>query len=90
MLVNIYLCDTQGCTSKRGKAVKKIGIVGGVGWQSTVHYYSELCRRSEQWHLAASLPGVPSTPEITIESLDLAVAISYLGSDDEQSWSRFD
>ncbi len=30
-------------------------------------------------------------PEITIESLDLAKAISYLGSDDDQgSWSRFD
>jgi aspartate/glutamate racemase len=28
--------------------MKKIGIVGGVGWQSTMEYYSELCRRSEQ------------------------------------------
>jgi len=71
--------------------MKKIGIVGGVAWQSTDHYYSELCRRSERWHLAANLPSVPSTPEISIESLDLAVAISYLGSDgNEQSWSRFD
>ena len=71
--------------------MRKIGIVGGVGWQSTVQYYSELCRRSERWHISAKRFGPPSTPEITIESLDLATAISYLGSDDdENSWSRFD
>jgi aspartate racemase len=71
--------------------MKKIGIVGGVGWQSTTQYYSELCHRSEQWHLARNAREVPSIPEISIESLDLAKAISYLGSDDdEQSWSQFD
>ena len=71
--------------------MKKIGIVGGVGWQSTTEYYSELCRRSEQWHLARNPRDVPTMPEISIESLDLAKAISYLGSDDdEQSWSQFD
>jgi aspartate racemase len=71
--------------------MKKIGIVGGVAWRSTVDYYSELCRRSEQWHLARKLPGVPSTPEMSIESLDLNKAVSYLGTDsDEDSWSRFD
>jgi aspartate racemase len=70
--------------------VKKIGIVGGVAWQSTVHYYSELCGRRERRHVAPNLPVAPSTPEISIESLDLALAISYLGSDDEQSWSQFD
>ena len=71
--------------------MKKIGIVGGVAWQSTVDYYSELCRRSEQWHVSRNLPGVPTMPEISIESLDLARAIAYLGSDgDEESWSQFD
>ncbi len=71
--------------------MKKIGIVGGVGWQSTTEYYSELCRRSEQWHLARNPRDVPTMPEISIESLDLAKAVSYLGSDDdEQSWSQFD
>jgi len=71
--------------------MKKIGIVGGVGWQSTTECYSELCRRSEQWHLARNSRDVPTMPEISIESLDLAKAISYLGSDDdEQSWSQFD
>lgn len=71
--------------------MKKIGIVGGVAWLSTVDYYSELCRRSEQWHLARNLQGVPSTPEMSIESLDLNKAVSYLGTDgDEESWSQFD
>jgi aspartate racemase len=71
--------------------MKKIGIVGGVGWQSTMEYYSGLCRRSEQWHLARNRRDIPTMPEISIESLDLAKAISYLGSDDdEESWSQFD
>jgi len=70
--------------------VKKIGIVGGVAWQSTMHYYAELCRRSERY-LASRPPGVPSTPEISIESLDHAKAVSYIGSDgDEESWVQFD
>jgi aspartate racemase len=71
--------------------MKKIGIVGGVGWQSTMEYYSGICRRSEQWHLARNRRDVRTMPEISIESLDLAKAISCLGSDDnEQSWSQFD
>jgi aspartate racemase len=71
--------------------MKKIGIVGGVAWPSTVIYYSELCRRGEQWHLAHNLEGAPSTPEIVIESLDLNKAVAYLGADDDDaSWSRFD
>src|SRR5260370_30390366 len=73
------------------RTMRKIGIVGGVAWQSTVQYYSEFCRRRELWHTLSKRPGPPSTPEISIESLDLATAVSYLGSaDDENSWSRFD
>lgn len=71
--------------------MKKIGIVGGIAWPSTVFYYSELCRRSEQWHFAKNLQGVPPVPEISIESLDHAKAVTYLGSDDdEQSWAEFE
>jgi len=76
---------------KPRNAMKKIGIVGGVAWPSTVDYYSEICRRSERWHLARNLQGAPSTPEMSIESLDLNKAVSYLGTDDdEESWSQFD
>jgi len=71
--------------------MKKIGIVGGVAWRSTVDYYSELCRRSEEWYLARNSQAVPSIPEISIESLDLSKAVSYLGTDDdEKSWRQFD
>jgi aspartate racemase len=71
--------------------MKKIGIVGGVGWRSTVDYYSEICRRSEDLRLAENDQGAPLTPEISIESLDLNRAISYLGEEDnEESWSQFD
>jgi aspartate racemase len=67
--------------------MKKIGIVGGVAWPSTVHYYSELCRRSERWHLARNRQGLSSTPEMSIESLDVNKAASYVGIDgDEESW----
>jgi len=71
--------------------MKKIGIVGGVAWLSTVDYYKGICRRSEQWHLARNPQAVPSTPEMCIESLDLNKAVSFLGADDnEESWSQFD
>lgn len=71
--------------------MKKVGIVGGVAWRSTVDYYSELCRRSEEWYLARNPQAVPSIPEISIESLDLSKAVSYLGTDDdEESWRQFD
>jgi aspartate racemase len=71
--------------------MKKIGIVGGIAWASTVDYYSEICRRSEQWHLAKNPNAVPSTPEISIESLDLHKVFSYIGNDeDEGSWAQFD
>jgi aspartate racemase len=71
--------------------VKKIGIVGGVAWLSTVDYYSEICRKAERLHFSRNLPGTPATPEISIESLDLIKAIAYLGIEgDEHSWSQFD
>jgi aspartate racemase len=71
--------------------VKKIGIVGGLAWASTADYYSGICRRSEQWQLARNPKSVPSTPEMSIESLDLSKAIALLGSEeDEDSWAEFD
>jgi aspartate racemase len=71
--------------------MKKIGIVGGIGWRSTVDYYSGICRLSEEWQLARDPQGSPVTPDMCIESLDLSTAISYLGQDDdERSWRRFD
>ena len=71
--------------------MKRIGIVGGVGWQSTVEYYAGLCRLSEQRGAAEKDRRGPLTPEICIESLDLHTAFALLGRDeDEQSWCGFD
>ena len=70
---------------------RKIGILGGTGWPSTVHYYSELCRRSESRELQLDSTRPPTTPEMCIESLDLRHAVSLIGVDgDEASWRRFD
>jgi aspartate racemase len=77
--------------SKSRSAMKKIGIVGGLAWPSTVDYYSELCRRSEEWQKARNPQAAPWMPEMSIESLDVNKALSYIGNDeDEESWSRFD
>lgn len=71
--------------------MKKIGIVGGVAWRSTVEYYADICRRAEEMHLAQRRPGPPASPEMVIESLDLNAAFAAIGNDeDESSWSRFD
>ncbi len=72
-------------------AMKKIGIVGGVGWRSTLDYYKGICRLSEEWHGAVNAGELATTPEMSIESLDLRTAVSYLGNDIvEESWIRFD
>ncbi len=64
--------------------MKKLGIVGGVGWSSTVEYYTEICRLSKERYLASGAAGAPAIPEMTIESLDLRKAISYLGVQDRR------
>ena len=68
--------------------MKKIGIVGGIAWLSTVDYYSQLCRRGEERHRATNAQGPASTPEMSIESLDLNRLFACLGNDgDEASWA---
>jgi hypothetical protein len=42
-----------------------------------------ICRRSQEWQLAIDPQMVPSVPEISIESLDLNRAASYVGNDDD-------
>jgi aspartate/glutamate racemase len=69
--------------------VKKIGIVGGARWTTTVHYYAEICRECE----ARAVRGKPPAgiPEASIEALDWRRVSSLEGDEsDEESWRRFD
>ncbi len=71
--------------------MKKIGIVGGITWRAAAEYYLEICHRAEEKRLVGKLPGPPSTPEMAIESLDAAKAVSLLGKGDvERCWRGFD
>lgn len=73
------------------KISRKLGILGGVGWASTAMYYEQLCRRSERLRRGRMVASMSSTLEMTIESLDLACAVSLLGREgDEASWAAFD
>ncbi|MGN1132482.1 MAG: aspartate/glutamate racemase family protein [Ruminococcus sp.] len=51
--------------------MKKIGLIGGTGFQSTIIYYKELNR------LVNEKIGGKSFPQITVESLDLCKALKY-------------
>lgn len=68
--------------------MKKIGILGGIGWPSTVEYYAGLCRLAESRNRMRERAQMP---EMVIESLDLAHAEMLVGTDgDEGSWLAFD
>lgn len=71
--------------------MKKIGLVGGIAWLSTVEYYRGLCLQSEQRLRLRRRRSALAMPEIIIESLDLHRAVAYIGKDDsDQAWSQFD
>lgn len=68
--------------------MKKIGILGGIGWPSTVEYYAGICRLAE--HHGGS-DALATLPEISVESLDVAKAAARIGDGDEDgSWAAFD
>jgi len=74
-----------------GRRLKKLGIVGGTAWLSTVDYYAALCELGELYHVAHHLDGPPAPPEMSIESLDLNLTVALLGEiGNEASWARFD
>ena len=64
--------------------IKKIGLIGGVGWPATALYYNGLCRAAQ-----ASIPG--GSPSMAIESLNMRDTLALRGiSGDPQSWSGYD
>jgi aspartate racemase len=71
--------------------MKKIGLVGGLAWISTMEYYSEIHRAGVSKCKGADKPAQQPSLEMSIESLDLQTALSYIGKEgDETSWSKFD
>jgi aspartate racemase len=71
--------------------MKKIGIVGGLTWLSTIDYYAAICRMGESYAAANGACAPLPAPELIIESLDVAHAFRCIGTDgDEASWRAFD
>jgi aspartate racemase len=63
--------------------LKKIGIVGGLGWRATLDYYAALHELATQ-RSSGSL-------EVAVESLDFSVAASLLGDGERDGrWDGFD
>ena len=70
--------------------MKKIGMIGGVAWQSTVEYYRLLCAWSNA-HYSAREDGPARTPPMMIESLVMRETRALRGqSGDEESWAEYD
>jgi len=71
--------------------MKKIGIVGGVAWPSTVLLYEHLCERAEAMFADPARPGPTPMPEMSIESLNVQQSFERRGTPgDEASWARYD
>jgi len=73
-----------------GKGMKKIGILGGVGWPSTMEYYRLICEASQTYHRDKDFSGPTPMPEISIESLNMNFTVNNRGSDEVGSWATWD
>lgn len=71
--------------------MKKIGIVGGAAWHSTLEYYRLICDgASEHFRRQGHSAPLP-TPTMAIESLNMAETRALRGRPgDEDSWAGFD
>lgn len=71
--------------------MQKIGIVGGVGWASTIDYYRAICEGAGRFHAARGATSPLPVPPMTIESVTQARTRALRGTPgDESSWARFD
>ena len=73
------------------KQYKKIGIVGGVSWISTLEYYQAICEMSHRCQHGQKQDGPASIPEMTIESLNINKSVGLRGRPgDDDSWLAFE
>ena len=71
--------------------MKKLGVVGGVGWLSTIEYYRLLCERSNAHFSSLGLSRPYPSPPMLIESLNMHETRSLRGVEgDDESWHAFD
>ena len=71
--------------------MKKIGVIGGLHWQSTVDYYRGLCAKTNEHYKAKGATPPYPTPHIILESLNINETRKLRGrEDDEASWERYD
>lgn len=70
--------------------MKKIGIVGGVGWPSTADYYRLICSGANaHFRARGHTPPLPAPP-IAIESLNMAETRKLRGKPDGTGWAAYD
>jgi aspartate racemase len=71
--------------------MKKIGILGGVGWASTIDYYRGIAEAASARSAAQGGRGPALIPAISIESVQQARTRALRGTEgDEDSWAAFD
>ena len=71
--------------------MKKIGVIGGVSWLSTIDYYRGICELAHRQWRESPGEGPPSVPEMVIESLDINKSFGLRGTvGDEISWEGYD
>ncbi|MEX0304741.1 MAG: aspartate/glutamate racemase family protein [Leisingera sp.] len=71
--------------------MKKIGILGGVGWASTLDYYRAICEGAGRFFADRGAGSPLPVPPITIESVVQAQTRALRGRPgDEASWAAFD
>ena len=70
--------------------MKKIGIIGGIGWPSTIEYYRLICEASQIYHSGKNFTGPTPMPEMVIESLNMNFTINNRGTTESGSWAVWD
>lgn len=71
--------------------MKKIGILGGVGWASTIDYYRALSSGAGKFFAERGYGSPLPVPPMTIESVTQARTRALRGiPGDEDSWAAFD
>jgi len=63
--------------------MKKLGLIGGIGPESTIEYYSQIIKRFR------ALTGSNSYPELLIESIDMSRILEYVSNEDHDSLINF-